>query len=163
METKSKKEANRIQRIQEPLKKRNLQYPDEIDTFGMVNVRSKETIAKRAIVSGIMAKCAFDLYESNDKNVIVKECKLNLEKFGVSDDLYKSEKRVLRYKKDDGDLVGWGFEAAKALLWALGLIDELDDSEFPEDIVIERRRALQWLVYSDEDDDGTWYDLTFDT
>ena len=31
------------------------------------------------------------------------------------------------------------------------------------DVVMEVRRALQWLIFSDEDENGTWFSIRMDT
>ena len=213
---------SRITTIKNNLKERNLKFPKNMELFDdEADVRDVNSIAQRAIISAIMAKCAFDLYEAENQEEIKQNCLQILEKFNVREHLFASELDVLN-KDYDGplcDTIGWRYEAANSLLWSIGLVDDIVSADWPEDVefelnkvfnlvttyntfddfiaacnlkqeyelqdafqlywyyhwnirngqifgnipesiscdvVMERRRALEWLLYSAESDDGDW-------
>lgn len=220
----------RIEAIESKLRERNLKFSNLKDRHVYPSrLRKTEEIAKRAVISAIVSNCAFDLHEANDVKSCQKEYIEILNRLGLSDELFADERAVLFGDYDDHlcSEVSWQSEAAIALLWALGLIDNIDDADFPDiddadfldrfkashddvfekvtafssfesflskcvlrqeedlvdmyllywfydwniidgmfhgfshdsicsDVVYERRRAIQWLVYSDESDDGDW-------
>ena len=212
----------RLERIKNNLKERNLKYPTDMELFDdRTYLRDLKTIAQRTIVAAIMAKCAFDLYEAENPDSIKKDCITSLKKFGVENCLFESERIVLNEEYDEAlcDTVGWRYEAANALLWATGLLDDIASADLPDDVeleinkvfdfvnsyngyedfigvcklrteaelqdafqlywhyhwniidgmlygtdpedifydvVLERRRALEWLLYSTQSSDGDW-------
>ena len=212
----------RAERIINNLEMRNLKYPKDMDLFDEeADMRKTEDIAARAIISAIMAKCAFYLYEAENPDAVKAECIRTLKRFGVQNRLFENERAVLNEEFDESlcDTVGWRYEAANALLWALGFLEDVAEADEPEDVeaalnhtfdlinayenltsfvdasalrgeeelldafqlywyylwnvrdgmifgdmpetisydvVLERRRALQWLVFSDETDAGDW-------
>jgi hypothetical protein len=213
---------SRITTIKNNLKERNLKFPKNMELFDdETDVRDVNSIAQRAIISAIMAKCAYDLYEAENQEEIKQNCLQILEKFNVREHLFASELDVLNKDFDEPlcDTIAWGYEAANALLWSIGLVDDIVSADWPEDVevelnkvfnlvttyntfdnfiaacnlkqeyelqdafqlywyyhwnirdgqifgnipesisydvVIERRRALEWLLYSAESDDGDW-------
>jgi hypothetical protein len=213
---------SRITTIKNNLKERNLKFPKNMELFDdETDVRDVNSIAQRAIISAIMAKCAYDLYEAENQEEIKQNCLQLLEKFNVREHLFASELDVLNKDFDEPlcDTIGWRYEAANALLWSIGLVDDIVSADWPEDvefelnkvfnlvttyntfddfiaacnlkqeyelqdafqlywyyhwnirdgqifgnipesisydIVMERRRALEWLLYSAESDDGDW-------
>ena len=213
---------SRITTIKNNLKERNLKFPKNMELFDdETDVRDVNSIAQRAIISAIMAKCAFDLYEAENQEEIKQNCLQILEKFNVREHLFASELDVLNKDFDEPlcDTIGWRYEAANALLWSIGLVDDIVSADWPEDaefelnkvfnlvttyntfddfiaacnlkqeyelqdafqlywyyhwnirdgqifgnipesisydVVMERRRALEWLLYSAESDDGDW-------
>ena len=223
-----KTKAERIKDIQKRLEDRKLKFPADMSLFDdPVTPRSLEEAASRAIISSVMAKCAFDLYDAEKPDEIKNEAKRELNRFGVSDLLFKEETKVLTKAYDENlcDTIGWRYEAARALLWALGIVGSIDnakvlnvqeaiedtyntvtkfkskeeflaacrfrpDDELSDmfqtywyyhwnlidgamfrrrvesinyDVVIERRRALQWLIYSDSDGSNSWNNISLDT
>ena len=212
----------RIKNIMNSLKERKLKYPKDMELFDdETDIRDLKTIAQRTLVSAIMAKCAFDLYEAENPEDIKKQCIHSLEKFDIKNSLFNSELDVLNKEFDEPlyDTIGWRYESATALLWAMGLVDDIVSADCPEDVeielnkifdlvnaydrfedfiaacklrteneiqdafqlywyyhwnivdgqifgnipesifydvVIERRRALEWLLYSAESDEGDW-------
>lgn len=135
----SKKE--RISKIKEKLKVRNLKVPCEIDLVDEydIDLCSPEDICKRAIASAIMAKCAFYLYDADDEKEIKEEYSLLLKKYEVFDHLYDEELEVLSNEFDEAlcDTIGWRHQSAIALLWLLGFVESIDDASCPEDIESE--------------------------
>jgi predicted transcriptional regulator len=156
-----------------------------------------------------------------NQDEIKQNCLQILEKFNVREHLFASELDVLNKDFDEPlcDTIGWRYEAANALLWSIGLVDDIVSADWPEDVevelnkvfnlvttyntfddfiaacnlkqeyelqdafqlywyyhwnirdgqifgnipesvsydvVMERRRALEWLLYSAESDDGDW-------
>ena len=212
----------RIESIMSNLKERNLKYPKNMELFDdETELRNLKTIAQRAIVTAVMAKCANDLYEADNPDNIKTDCLAQLKKFGVENCLFESEQKILTddYDESQFDAIAWTYEAANALLWAMGLLDDIVAADWPEDVeaelnkvfdlinsydsfddlisacnlravtdlqdafqlywyyhwnirdgqifgsipesisldvVLERRRALEWLLYSAESDDGDW-------
>ena len=211
----------RIEKIKSNLKQRNLKYPEDMELFDdKIRLRDVKIIAQRAIVTAIMAKCAFDLYDAESPDNIKKDCLARLNRFGVENCLFNAERQVLNDSYNESfDEIGWTYEAANALLWALGLLDNVESADCPEDVelelnkvfdlinsydsfndfisacnlrtetdlqdafqlywyyhwnirdgqifgsipdsisldvVIERRRALEWLLYSAEGENGDW-------
>ncbi len=213
---------SRITTIKNNLKERNLKFPKNMELFDdETDVRDVNSIAQRAIISAIMAKCAFDLYEAENQEEIKQNCLQILEKFNLQERLFGSELDVLNkdFDKPLCNTIGWRYEAANALLWSIGLVDDIVSADWPEDVefelnkvfnlvttyntfddfiaacnlkqeyelqdafqlywyyhwnihdgqifgnipesisydvVMERRRALEWLLYSAESDDGDW-------
>ncbi len=218
----------RIETIRTKLEKRHLKIPQPLTLFDdRPLVRTVEDIAKRAVVCAVVSRCAYDLFETEDIAGTQKEYADIVSRFGLENELFANEKAVL-YDDFDEDLcnsVCWQYEAVIALLWALSMIETIDDADEPSDlpallnevfekvtafssfeaflshcalrgeeeladmyqlywhyhwntvdgmifgrmpesicfdVVYERRRALQWLVYSDESDAGDW-EIRMDT
>ena len=213
---------SRITTIKNNLKERNLKFPKNMELFDdETDVRDVNSIAQRAIISAIMAKCAFDLYEAENQEEIKQNSLQILEKFNLQEHLFGSELDVLNKDFDEPlcNTIGWRYEAANALLWSIGLVDDIVSADWPEDVefelnkvfnlvttyntfddfiaacnlkqeyelqdafqlywyyhwnirdgrifgnipesiscdvVMERRRALEWLLYSAESNDGDW-------
>ena len=121
----------RTDRILNKLKERNLKCPDDLELFDeKAQVRELREIAGRAVVAAAMAKCAFYLYEAEDPDAVKAEYVRFLEKFGVDKLLFPNESEVLNKEFNEPlcDTVGWRYEAANALLWALGIINNIDNT-----------------------------------
>ena len=212
----------RVKQITNILDEKNLKYPQNMELFDdKTYLRDLNTIAQRAIATAIMAKCACDLYDAEQPDKTKADCLAALKNFGVENCLFEAEQKILTddYNEPQFDAVAWTYEAAKALLWAMGLLDDIVAADLPEDVVsetnkvfelinaynryddfiaacnlrtepelqdayqlywyyhwnirdgqifgnrpksisydvvLERRRALQWLLYSDESYDGDW-------
>ena len=129
-------EKERMATISQKLKSRGLKMPSEIELIYEYDVDtcSKEDICKRAIISAIMAKCAFYLYELEDKQKIKEEYTALLKKYELYDCLYDDELELLNEEFDESlsDTIAWRYESAIALLWTLGLVENIDDAFVPE-------------------------------
>ena len=222
-------EIERLNKIIKKMEERKLKYPSDMTLFDEKTcVRDVKEAVCRAVISAIMAKCAYDLYGVENTITITNKAKDELNAFGVIDKLFEEEREVLSatYYSRLCDTIGWRYESARALLWAVGLVDSIDDAANPEnieasinetyafilkygsienllsacrmrdtleladefqtywyyhwnivdgmirgqwletisyDVVLERRRALQWLVYSDEDNHHGWHKIDLDT
>ena len=227
----------REESIANNLKKRGLDCPESLELFDYeLEIRSVEEIARRAIISAIVADCAWYACFEDQRERTLEEHERELRKFKVYDNLFKAEKKIFEeeYNEDLCNNIAWESENAYALLWTLGFIDKIDDPSDPENpealtdemftivdkydsfesflkdcrlrseeeladafqlywhyhwncrdalynfhglsleererrltiasivVVPERRKALQWAVYSEEDDNGEW-DFPLDT
>ncbi len=190
-----------------------------IEESSEVQLKDLDTICRRALASIIVIQLACEIKEGKDESHDF--CTILLKKYGVKDDINEKEKRVIEGKYSNQDLIDldWEYEDYWALVWALGLIDDITDAtdicdcdqavhlalscknleEFkrscnlrdvsdildmldlyyryhwavvekqinPEtkignldsSVVIERRRALEWLFSEEED----WYHISLDT
>lgn len=184
-------------------------------------IKDIDTICKRAIACFLSCQLACDINEDNDVEESTEFFKELLERYEVSDKLYENEKQLFtgNYTKQNAINIAWEYESYWALVWVLGLIDDIkmsdeicdcekaialfveneDYNEFkkscklrsideildmtdlyfryhwacveksikPEteigninpDVVIERRKALEWVI-SDEYD---WNNISLDT
>ena len=184
-------------------------------------IKDIDTICKRAIACLLSIQLACDINQDDDVEEATEFFKGLLERYGVWDELYDNEKKLFTgdYTKQDAINIVWTYEAYWALVWVLGLIDDIkmsddicdcekaiallsekaDYNEFkkscrlrsideildmtdlyfryhwacvekrlkPEtqtgnlnpDVVIERRKALEWVI-SDEYD---WNEIALNT
>ncbi|UTC66113.1 MULTISPECIES: DUF4272 domain-containing protein [unclassified Treponema] len=186
-----------------------------------VKLKSLDKICERAIASLLSIQLAEDICNEQDYEESKELFSILLEKYGVQNLLLEKEKRLFdgTYTEQDAVDVGWTYEAYWALLWALGLVEDIS---YPNDIcdvqkaittvgdretkkefkalcklrdieeildmldlhyryhwateekrlnpkteikdlnpevLMERRRGLEWLI-SDEED---WYEISMDT
>ena len=192
-----------------------------IEDSSQARLKDIDTICKRAIACLISTQLAIDISENNDYDSS-KTFFLNmLKQYGVQDNLIEKEKRIFngQYSKQDVIDVVWSYEAYWSLVWALGLVDNIDHpnqicdcekaimlvstcktyEEFKSqckirdieeildmldlyyrynwaiteksireetevgkldpDVVIERRRGLEWLISEEKD----WNNISLDT
>ncbi|WP_111859960.1 DUF4272 domain-containing protein [Acinetobacter sp. CFCC 10889] len=121
----------------EILKHRDIPYIDwlpMIESVEDVEVRTAESIAQRAIAClwVIQVACDIDNGRYNDE---IKDFVLNvLAKMQVMDALTENEKAILHEDVSQQDVINmvWKYEAYWVLLWALGIVEELN---YPENIV----------------------------
>ena len=121
----------------EILKHRDIPYIDwlpMIESVEDVEVRTAESIAQRAIAClwVIQVACDIDNGKYNDE---IKDFVLNvLAKMQVMDALTENEKAILHEDVSQQDVINmvWKYEAYWVLLWALGIVEELN---YPENIV----------------------------
>lgn len=121
----------------EILKHRDIPYIDwlpMIESVEDVEVRTAESIAQRAIAClwVIQVACDIDNGKYNDE---IKDFVLNvLAKMQVMDALTENEKAILHGDVSQQDVINmvWKYEAYWVLLWALGIVEELN---YPENIV----------------------------
>lgn len=186
-----------------------------------VKLKDLDSICKRAIACLLSTQLACDIVEGNDYEESRKMFLGLMDEYGVEEYLLSKEQRLFSgdYSKQEVIDVVWTYEAYWSLVWALGLIDDIEvpDSvcdcmtaiklvgdcqnyeEFrskvklrdieevldmldlhyryhwacvekrinPEtvigllnpEVVIERRRGLEWLISEEKD----WYDISLDT
>ena len=192
-----------------------------VEDSSQVQLKSQETICRRAAACLLAIQLACDIAENNDVGESREMCLKLLRDFGVEEELLDKEKRLF-----DGDFgqqdvidVAWSYEAYWALVWALGLVRDISAAdkicdckkaitlvgccstleEFrkscrmrdveeildmldlyyryhwattekrirPEtpigklnpDVVMERRKGLEWLISPETD----WNDISLDT
>lgn len=195
----------------------------ELPPLEELRVKSQEEIARRAVALLIVIQYACDVAQDGDLRESKEFVEEMLDKFGVKDELTAAERDLLEQAEPasrDAINITWQYEAYWALLWALGVLDELGlpvetcDCDFAiqvvascesfdeflektalrrpeeiadeadkmyrlhwacvnerikgqpapagmnESIVVERRRALFWMIgYRDE----AWDDISMDT
>ncbi|WP_334077465.1 DUF4272 domain-containing protein [Paenibacillus sanfengchensis] len=195
----------------------------ELPPLEELRVKSRDEIARRAVALLIVIQYACDIAQDGDLRESKEFVLEMLDKFGVADELTAAERDLLEQpepESQDAINITWQYEAYWALLWALGLLDELGhpdetcDCDFAinvvascesfgeflakttlrrpeeildeadklyrlhwacvnerikgqpapagmnESIVLERRRALFWMLsYRDE----AWDDISMDT
>ena len=191
-----------------------------IETSKDVQLKSIDLICKKAIATLLVIQIACDI-EAGDYEESMKIMGKMIDEFGVREYMNRKEMKILdgSYTEQDVTDVVWEYEVYWSLIWALGLVDEIeipdsicdcerairfvgdckDYQEFkshikPRDIetildmldlyyryhwattehrihpdaeigalegevVVERRRGLEWLVSEEED----WYDISLDT
>jgi hypothetical protein len=121
----------------EVLKKYNIPYIEQlpvIETEEEVNERSLQEIAKRAIACLLAIQFACDL-SKGDPSIIEqsREFIMNFaRKFGVENEFTDEEASFFLGKPEQQKIINmaWKYEAYWVLLWALGLIEQL---EYPSD------------------------------
>ncbi len=185
-----------------------------------ITLKSLDAICRRAIAALLSTQVAC-LVETGEHEQAVAYFKPLLNKFSVSQDLNALELRLFSgmHSKQDAIDVAWEYEAYWALVWALGLIDNISDAssicdvsqaisfvsqansfedfleqcqlrnkaeildmldlyyryhwatteqrihpetsigELNPSIVVERRRALEWLICDEQD----WHQISLDT
>lgn len=121
----------------EILKQRNIPYIDwlpVIESVEEIQVRSAESIAQRAIACLWIIQVACDIdngkYDDEIKGLILNI----LTKMQVMDALTEQETAILHEDVSQQDVINmvWKYEAYWVLLWALGIVEELN---YPENIV----------------------------
>lgn len=99
-----------------------------IEGSDSVKLRSLDEICRRAIAALISVQICFEREEGSQENIDF--FKSMLENFGVSGCLNKKEQRVADGSCDKQDLVDvvWEYECYWALVWALGLVEDITDA-----------------------------------
>ncbi|MCI8649310.1 MAG: DUF4272 domain-containing protein [Anaerotruncus sp.] len=128
------------------LKEQQIPYIDhlpvlEASTSDIIKVRTDWEIAQRAVCSIVTIQVAFDrIHEDDVENSTVFFGRI-LRAYEVKDDLTELEGKVFAGLLEREDLIRftWQYEAAWTLLWALGLVGELD---FPSHIC-DYQQAIQ--------------------
>lgn len=186
-----------------------------------VSLKSLDEICKRAIACLLSTQIACDIAENNDYNESKELFLKLLKEFEVEDCLLEKEKKLFdgTFQNQDVIDVAWTYEAYWSLVWALGLVNNIDYptdvcdcqkairlvgdcknfeefkkqcklrdieeildmldlhyryhwattekrinpatpiAELNPDVVVERRRGLEWLISSEED----WNEISMDT
>ncbi|AGF57189.1 hypothetical protein B0P06_004521 [Clostridium saccharoperbutylacetonicum] len=99
-----------------------------IEDVNEIEVRSAEEIAKRAIACLIAIQVACDINNGENVEESREFFKGFLEKYGVSNELTEAEKKIIFGTPEEQDVINmaWKCEAYWTLIWALGILDELN-------------------------------------
>lgn len=125
-------QKERRQRNNEILSKNNIVFSESLVCLHNdenANTKSLDEICRRAIASLIVIQIACDInngnYESSKEFFMPM-----LEKYSVLDCLNSKEKRIIdaTYSKQDAIDIDWEYEAYWALIWYLGLVDDISDA-----------------------------------
>jgi hypothetical protein len=116
-----------------------------IEDVNEIEVRSAEEIAKRAIACLIAIQVACDINNGENVEESREFFKGFLEKYGVSNELTEAEKKIIFGTPEEQDVINmaWKYEAYWTLIWALGILDELNypsqicDCDFAINVVAE--------------------------
>ncbi len=98
-----------------------------IEASTSVKLKSMDAICRRAIACLLSIQLACDIEEQNDYGES-RELFLNLlKKYNVENFLLEKEKRLFEDKYSPQDVIDvvWTYEAYWALIWVLGLIDDI--------------------------------------
>ncbi|WP_122863518.1 DUF4272 domain-containing protein [Campylobacter showae] len=102
---------------------------------GEVALREKDEVIARSICSFAAIMCACTIRDNGELTDEDKQGTKDFldNRFGCIDKLTRMERRVIEGKAsyDEAVNMGWKYESLWALLWAMGLVKELD---FPKDI-----------------------------
>ena len=93
-----------------------------------VQLKDLDTIARRAVATLLIIQVACDVHNGNYDEA--KEYMPQwLNKFGVMGDLLPKEKALLDgdFTPQDAIDISWTYEAYWSLVWALGLVDDMDE------------------------------------
>lgn len=100
----------------------------QIEDVTEIEARSAEEIAKRAIACLIAIQVACDI--NRGENIEDSREFFNgfLEKYKVTNELTEAEKKIIFGIPEEQDVINmaWKYEAYWTLIWALGILDELD-------------------------------------
>lgn len=126
----------RRKKSNEKIKKLGIAYLDTlplVEDSEQAKLRSLDDICKRAIACLLSTQLAYDISENNNYNESKELFSNLLKKYKVQDNLISKEKKLFdkRYKEQDVIDVVWTYEAYWSLVWALGLIDNI---EYPKEI-----------------------------
>lgn len=107
--------------------------PLYIEEEAEVTPRTADEIAERAIACLLVIQVACDMNSGGDAEESRDVITDILERFGVEDKLTEKEKAILEGEPSKQDVVNmvWKYEAYWTLLWALGIVKEL---EYPDSI-----------------------------
>ena len=140
----------------EVLKKYNIPYIEHlpiIETEEEVNERSPQEIAKRAIACLLAIQLACD-FSKGDTSIIEqsREAIMNFaRKFSVENEFTDEETSFFQGNPEQQKIINmaWKYEAYWVLLWALGLVEQLD---YPSDIC-DCNIAIQAVAKRNDFDD----------
>ncbi|MDO5558920.1 MAG: DUF4272 domain-containing protein [Oscillospiraceae bacterium] len=98
-----------------------------------VKIRDIDQICSRAVACLLSTQLACDLANSENSKQSTELFSKLLTNFGVENELIAKEKRLFDNKYSQQDIVDviWTYEAYWSLVWALGLVDDI---EIPDDI-----------------------------
>lgn len=129
-ETKTQK--TRREKNNDKLNKNNIVFKENLPCLHkdeQVKTKSLDEICKRALASLIVIQIACDI-NNGDYEESKKFFMPILEKFNVLECLNSKEKRIIdgTYSKQDVIDIDWEYETYWALVWYLGLIDDIADA-----------------------------------
>jgi hypothetical protein len=117
----------------EILKEQGVPYFEQLplrESEEEVTPRSAEEIARRAIACLLTIQVACDMAQGNDVENSREIVAGLLEKYGVKDELTEKEKAFYDAEQTLSSQtvvnMAWRYEAYWSLLWALGIVEELD-------------------------------------
>lgn len=115
----------------EKLKELGIAYLDTLPTIedsSEVTLRSLDEICQRAIACLLSTQIACDISENNDYNESKQLFSSLLKNYGVENNLLYKEKKLFAgsYQEQDVIDIVWTYETYWALIWALGLIDNIE-------------------------------------
>lgn len=104
-----------------------------IPTSEEITLKKIDVICQRVIASIVAIQLACDIESGQDYEISCHFFSELLETYGVTDKLLAKEKRLFtaQYTKQDVIDVIWTYETCWALLWALGLVTDMD---IPNDV-----------------------------
>jgi hypothetical protein len=116
-----------------------------IEDVNEIEVRSADEIAKRAIACLIAIQVSCDINSGENIEESREFFKGFLEKYEVSNELTEAEKKIIFGTPEEQDVINmaWKYEAYWTLIWALGILDELNypsqicDCDFAINVVAE--------------------------
>lgn len=113
-----------------------MEHLPHIEDAETVRRRTVEEVARRAVCCLLTVQVACDIAKGSSPEEVQQSCDFFRElirRYGVEGDLTPQEQAVLQGQIDRENAVSfvWKYEALWTLLWALGLVEELD---FPADI-----------------------------
>lgn len=99
-----------------------------IEDSSEVSLKDLDVICRRAIACLLSTQLACDIAENNDYNESREMFFKLLKEFQVEDCLLEKEKKLFEgnYEKQDVIDVAWTYEAYWSLVWALGLVKNID-------------------------------------
>lgn len=94
-----------------------------------LKLKDIDTICKKAIASLLVIQVACDINNGKYQESIEYFSKI-MDKFGVTDYLNKKERRIYdgTYSKQDVIDIDWEYETYWAIIWALGLVNDISDA-----------------------------------
>ncbi len=95
-----------------------------------VTLKDIDTRCKRAVACLLSIQLACDINADNDIEGAKEFVKDLLKKFGVEDALLEKERRLYgdSYTQQDAIDVAWTYEAYWAVVWSLGLVDDIKEA-----------------------------------
>lgn len=122
-----------------------------IEDGSQVKLKSEDDICRRAIACLISTQVACDIGGGNDYEESRSLFTDYLKKFGVENSLNQKEKKLFdgSYDMQDALDVSWSYESYWSLVWALGLVKDI---EYPYDIC-DCEKAISMVIRCDSFED----------
>lgn len=147
MNEKIKSAALRREESNKKIKERGIAYLETlpvIEESNQVKLKSLDDICKRAIACLLSIQLSFSISQNKNYNRSKELYTKLLKHFNVQNNLLPKEKKIFEgnYQKQDVIDVIWTYETYWALVWALGLIADI---EYPYDIC-DAEKAVKLLT-----------------
>ncbi len=99
-----------------------------VESSEEVKLKSIDDICNRVFASIISIQLACDIDQGNDYEQSKEFFEGLLDKYGVKNSLLPNEKKLFdnNYEQKDVLNVTWNYETSWSLLWALGLVEDMD-------------------------------------